>query len=157
MTTQLLTTTLYEHDFNLWVEAITEQLKNRQLDNLDWQHLLEEVEGLAGSDKRELERRVTILLSHLLCLAFWLSESERKECSRGWKLAIREQRQQIKKLLKKSSSLKPYLEEIFQECYNDAREEVLYKSSLNWDLQLILPEMCPFTLEESLNLDYLPD
>ncbi|MGH2415203.1 MAG: DUF29 domain-containing protein [Microcystaceae cyanobacterium] len=162
MSTQLSETsltnssTLYEQDFNLWTEQTVQQLKNRQLEHLDWEHLIEEIESLGGSDKREIERRVTIILSHLLCLAFWIPEREIEECSRGCKLTVREQRKQIQKLLKKSPSLNPYLNSVFHECYQDAREEILYKSSLYWDSIALLPEDCPFTIDEILNLDYHP-
>ncbi len=42
MTTNLniKTTTLYEEDFCLWLETTAELLKNRQLENLDYDNLI---------------------------------------------------------------------------------------------------------------------
>ena len=47
-------TTLYEQDLNLWVENAIAQLKVGDFQNLDVENLIEELEGLAGRDKREL-------------------------------------------------------------------------------------------------------
>jgi hypothetical protein len=155
MTKILTDKTLYDTDFNLWLEQTVQQIKNHQFDAVDWSHLLEEIESLSKSDKREIKRRLTLILSHLLCLAFWLPELERKQCARGWRLTVREQRQQVKELLNKSPSLRSYLNLIFAECYQDAREEVLYKSPFSWDLQVLIPQECPFTIAETLNSDDL--
>ena len=51
-------------------------------------------------------------------LAYW--ESERDYNQAGWKEEIRDFRIQIKRLLKDSPSLKPYLAEIIEESYQDA-------------------------------------
>jgi hypothetical protein len=40
------TKTLYEQDFNLWIEETVNLLKNRQLDQIDYDNLIEEVEDL---------------------------------------------------------------------------------------------------------------
>jgi hypothetical protein len=40
------TKTLYEQDFNLWIEETVNLLKNRQLDQIDYENLIEEVEDL---------------------------------------------------------------------------------------------------------------
>jgi hypothetical protein len=157
MTIKSVNTALYERDFNLWIEQTIQRLKNCQFDAIDWENLLEEIESLSRSDKREVNRRLILILSHLLCLSFWLPEQERRECLRGWQLTIREQRKQVRELLQKSPSLHPYLASIFDECYQDAREDVLYKSSLYWDLLVLIPEKCPFTLENTLNFDYWPN
>jgi hypothetical protein len=57
--------------------------------------LIEEIEGLAGRDKRELESRLEVLLSHLLKRIYVKSEND----IGGWELTIREQRNQLKKIL----------------------------------------------------------
>ena len=57
-------TTLYERDLNLWLENAIAQLKSGDLQNLDIENLIEELEGLAGRDKRELKSRLTTLLEH---------------------------------------------------------------------------------------------
>ncbi|WP_250124599.1 DUF29 domain-containing protein [Chroococcidiopsis sp. CCMEE 29] len=155
MTTQLpevnQNSALYDQDYCLWLETTVKLLRERRFEALDLDSLVEEIEGLAKADKRELRNRLTILLEHLLKLAYW--EEERQTCARGWKNTIREQRRQIKLLVNDSPSLKPFLLEIFADCYAEAREDASEKTSLPIDT---FPEHCPFTSEETLNLDYLP-
>ncbi|HEY9691070.1 MAG TPA: DUF29 domain-containing protein [Oculatellaceae cyanobacterium] len=140
---------LYEEDYCLWIEKTANQIRSGNFNLVDWDNLVEELESLGNSDKRELENRLTVLLEHLLKLAYW--EPERETNARGWLLTIKEQRRQIKKLLRDSPSLKYYAEKIFIECYQDALEDAAFKSKLD-----ILPSESPFTLEETLNSDYLP-
>ena len=47
-------TSLYERDILLWSEETVAQLKARDFDNLDIDHLIEEVEALGISQKRSL-------------------------------------------------------------------------------------------------------
>ncbi|MEH2310898.1 MAG: DUF29 family protein [Nostoc sp.] len=37
---------LYEQDFNLWRESIIEQIKEHRFNNIDWEHLLLELEHM---------------------------------------------------------------------------------------------------------------
>ncbi|MEB3310670.1 MAG: DUF29 domain-containing protein [Snowella sp.] len=154
MTAQLFSKTLYDEDFNLWVEQTVQQVRSQQIESLDWEHLIEEIEALGAADKRELRKRVTLIMSHILCLLFWLPESERQECARGWRLTIREQRRQVKQLLKDSPSLKPYLTSLLESCYEDAREDVIYKSPLYWDIKDLISDTLPFTLTDILEEEY---
>ena len=45
-------TSLYNQDFYLWIEQTVQALKNRDLNSLDWENLIEEVEGMGRSEKR---------------------------------------------------------------------------------------------------------
>jgi hypothetical protein len=55
-------TSLYKRDLNLWLEIAIAQLKMGDLQNLDIDNLIEELEGLAGRDRRELKNRLKTLL-----------------------------------------------------------------------------------------------
>lgn len=57
---------LYDEDFVRWVEATVACLKRRDTDQLDWDGLIEEIEDLGKSARRELESRLNVLLGHLL-------------------------------------------------------------------------------------------
>ena len=61
-----MTTSLYEQDILLWVEDTVNKLKNRDFKNLDIDNLIEEVESLGISQKKELISRLMVLLEHLL-------------------------------------------------------------------------------------------
>jgi hypothetical protein len=116
------TQTLYEQDYQLWLETIIAQLRQGKFSTVDWENLIEELESMGRSDRRAMMSLLTRLLEHLLKLAYW--EQERDYNGNKWRSEITTFRVQIKKLLKDSPSLKPYLAEIFQECYLDARKIV---------------------------------
>ncbi len=61
-----MTTSLYEQDILLWVEDTVNKLKNHDFENLDIDNLIDEVESLGISQKKELISRLMVLLEHLL-------------------------------------------------------------------------------------------
>jgi hypothetical protein len=63
--------------------------------------LIEEIEGLAGRDRRELKNLIRVLLAHLLKRIYVKSPDN----YRGWEIMIREQRQQLRDLLEQSPGL----------------------------------------------------
>jgi len=50
-----MSTILYDSDFDLWIEQTIQQLKDRQFERVDGEHLMEELQGLDKSEKRALE------------------------------------------------------------------------------------------------------
>lgn len=139
-------TTIYEQDYYLWIQSTINQLKERNLSQLDWENLIEELDSLGKQQQQELENRLIVMLEHLLKLAYW--ETEREYNDRGWKGTIIEQRKQILRLLKKNPSLKPYLAQVFEECYSEAREITIVKTGLSPE---VFPNTSPLTIEQSLN------
>lgn len=138
--------TLYEKDFYLWLQTTTELLKNQQLEQIDWENLIEEIESMGRSERKEIKSRLIIIIEHLLKLAYW--ESEKEYNSRGWRNTIIEQRRQIDLTLEDSPSLKAVLSESFLDCYQKARTDTLQKTQLSPN---VLPSEPPFTLSEVLN------
>ncbi|NET73475.1 MAG: DUF29 domain-containing protein, partial [Sphaerospermopsis sp. SIO1G2] len=65
MTTPQLTnstkTNLYEQDFYLWIETTAQQLKAGDFKEVDLENLIEEIESMGRSEKRELKSRLIIL------------------------------------------------------------------------------------------------
>jgi hypothetical protein len=47
-----MSTILYDSDFDLWIEQTIQQLKDRQFERLDVEHLIEELQDLGKSEKR---------------------------------------------------------------------------------------------------------
>jgi hypothetical protein len=144
-------TNLYDTDYNLWILDTVQKLQCKDLDNLDWENLIEEVLGLGRSGKRKLESLMTRLIEHLLKLGYW--QSERNYNQNHWRREIRNFRKQIKRELKASPSLKSYLVQIFDELYQDARELLADDSGLPIDM---FPEQPIATLEQLLDEDWLP-
>jgi hypothetical protein len=110
---------LYDEDFVRWVEVTIACLKARDIEQLDWDGLIEEIEDLGKSAKRELESRLSVLLVHLLKRCYVNLPDD----YRGWQLTIVEQRNALKRLLKQSPSLKGYFQDVLDEVYQDALAE----------------------------------
>jgi len=106
---------LYDQDLNLWLETVIAQLKSGSLENLDIENLVEELEGLAGRDRRELRRRLSTLLEHLLKRCYVKSEYDYA----GWEITIDRTRFEIIGILSQSPSLKNYVnnDELFEEAF----------------------------------------
>jgi Domain of unknown function DUF29 len=142
---------LYDTDYNLWVLETVKILEKRDLDSLDWDNLIEEVLDLSRRDKHKLESLLMRLIEHLLILRYW--ESERDRNRNHWKGEIINFRKQIKRILKYSPSLKPYLKDIFEECYQDGRDIASQRAGLSLD---IFPEKPIAPLEQILDENWLP-
>ncbi|MBY0557043.1 MAG: DUF29 domain-containing protein [Burkholderiaceae bacterium] len=57
---------LYDTDFLIWVERQVKLLRGRQFDQLDLDHLTDEIADMGGQIKRDLRHRLDLLLMHLL-------------------------------------------------------------------------------------------
>ena len=93
--------TLYEEDILLWVEDTVNKLKNHDFENLDLKNLIEEIEALGISQKKELISRLMVLLEHLLKRLYVDSPYDYN----GWERTIRNQRAEIDLLISQAPSL----------------------------------------------------
>lgn len=142
---------LYSADYNLWLEQTVQKLRAQDLDGIDWEHLIEEVEDLGRSEKRRIESLLTRLFEHLLKLKYWQSEQEYNKAH--WEGEIINFRKQLKRDLKASPSLKRYLAEVFDECYQDGRDIAAKRSQLPLET---FPDRPIADLEQILDEDWLP-
>lgn len=110
---QAATKTLYDRDFSLWLEDITASLKARDFAKLDFDNLIEEIEGLSNRDRDEIESRLEVLLIHILKRVYIDSSYD----NHGWQETIIEQRRRLIKKLQKSPSLKRYFVDVFDDCW----------------------------------------
>ncbi|MEI6427673.1 MAG: DUF29 domain-containing protein [Pseudanabaena sp. ELA607] len=111
---------LYDRDLNLWLEQAIAQLKAGDFHNLDVANLVEELEGLAGRDRRELKSRLRTLLEHLLKRIY----ASMPDCCNGWENTIREQRSQLEDILEQSPSLRTIWQETFDNAWRSALKNV---------------------------------
>lgn len=146
------TSKLYEQDFYLWLQTTAKLLKEKKLELVDFDSLIEEIESMGKSERKELKSRLTTLIEHLLKIKYW--QAEKPKNARGWRQTIVEQRRQIEYLLEDSPSLRALLAELFSECYINARKDLLRKYELDAE---IFPSEPAFTLLDILNPDYIPE
>lgn len=142
---------LYDIDFQCWLDQTVAQLQTHDFSNLDLENLIEEIKSLGKSDKRVISSYLMRLCEHFLKLRYW--ESEREQCFRGWKLEVANFRLQIQAILQDSPSLKNHLRENFVPEYRNGRKLFLNGSEL--EARSIPPEP-DFTLEQALDEDWLP-
>lgn len=147
-TNQTPHTTLYETDFVRWIETTVEQLQAQNYRQVDWENLIEEVLDMSRRERKRLKSNLIVVLLHLLK---WQYQTEQR--SGSWKGSIREHRRCITDDLKDSPSLVPYFQEIFMECYGNAREQAADETGLPLDR---FPLVNPYTVNEVLDANYLP-
>lgn len=142
---------LYETDYQLWLDETVAQLQSHDFSNIDLENLIEEIESLGKSDKRAIASYLLRLCEHLLKMRYW--ESERETCFRGWVLEVNNFRSEIGLILKDSPSLRGLLDISFTSAYEKARKNLLKVMPKSADL---IPEESNFTVEQALDEDWLP-
>ena len=139
----------YDQDFYAWTSHNAELLRKKKFDEIDYEHLAEEIEDMGKSNKRELMNRFSILIAHLLK---WQLQPIRR--SKSWMLTIKRQRFEIADLLEESPSLKHQV--ALQ--YGHAYEKALIIASEQTGIdETQFPTVCQFSLEECLNPTFLPE
>ncbi|MGV0102777.1 DUF29 domain-containing protein [Nostoc sp. DSM 114160] len=63
--------TLYESNYLQWLEETIKCLKNRQLADIDYESLIEELEDLAKNEKRRVKSLLEQIIRHLLLYQYW--------------------------------------------------------------------------------------
>ena len=148
MTTQILELQqLYERDYHLWLEFTTQLLKNKNFNQLDLDNLIEEIATLGRSEKNKVISSLKLIYQHLLK---WQYQTE---SSKSWTDTIRRERNNLADYLEDMPSLKKFLEtpEAREKAYRRGRRDAIEETEI-----LNLPQDCPFSLQEVLDLDYLP-
>jgi hypothetical protein len=136
MTQSVERTSLYDRDFLLWTEDTVAKLRSLQrcgaislqdskailqdFQGLDLEHLIEEIESLGISQKKELLSRLTTLLEHILKRLYIPMSNDYN----GWERTIREQRRGIRVLLDQMPSLKNFWDGFFPKAWNFAIKDL---------------------------------
>jgi hypothetical protein len=139
---------LYDEDFFLWIETTVKQLKEGNFTEVDLVNLIEEIKSMGRSEKRALESNLVVVLMHLLKYKY-----QPEKLTNSCLSTIFEHRRRLKKNLQDSPSLKNYLFDIFTESYQDGWKQAAIETGLFLG---IFPEDCPFTIDECLDVDFLP-
>lgn len=140
--------TLYDTDFHLWCLEQSRLVRERRFDELDLENVAEELETMGRSDKRQIESRLEVLVTHLLKWKY--QPGARKP---GWMSTISEQRRRIARLVDESPSLKGYPLSVVLDLYVASRLEASKETGIDF---MLFPEECPFTPEQILDLEYMP-
>ncbi len=139
----------YPNDFYGWTQQQAALLKARKFNELDFENLIEEIESMGASERKELDSRLIELMLHLLK---WQFQPKRKGSS--WEVSIAKQRVGLRKVLRDNPSLKYQLEQRIIDCYPDAKSYAAIETKLS---KSHFPEECPYSLEQLFNENFLPD
>ncbi|WP_242038952.1 DUF29 domain-containing protein [Anabaena lutea] len=145
-----VTSLIYEQDYPEWLDITLNQLENRDLENIDWEHLIEEITALGNEQRHKVESYLLKLLIHLLIYDYWKSEKDRS--GRGWEKEIDNFRLELDLLLE-SKVLYNHCAKVIEKIYIKARNNAIRKSNLSPD---IFPKSCPYSLTEILDPEWLP-
>jgi hypothetical protein len=140
---------LYDRDYCLWADTMANLLRTGKFSELDIENLVDEIEDMSKSEKRALANNLVVILLHLLKYQY-----QPQLRSNSWKASIREHRRRLRIAFKDSPSLKRHFEEVFEECYQDARKEAADETGLPLDT---FPLISPFTALQSLDQEFLPE
>ncbi len=141
-------TVLYEADETAWLDAMSELIAERRLEDLDYVHLGEYLKDMARSDRRKVESRLAILMMHILK---WLHQENKRTPS--WRRTISAQRMELARLFK-SGALRKHAESVLAETYAEAVELAADETDLPEET---FPGECPWTLEQLLSAEVLAD
>ena len=142
-------TAQYQQDFYSWVYTQAQLLREKKFDQVDWEHLIEEVEDLGRSEYRAFVSALEQLTLHLLK---WQYEKELR--SPSWRHSIDKQRIKIERILEDNPGLKKRIEEAIVQGYKYGRKGAIKETFLK---EHIFPSACPYTWLELSDDNFLPD
>lgn len=139
----------YEEDFYGWTVNTAQLLRDKKMSEIDFDHIVEELEDMVSSNETQMINRLTLVLSHLLK---WQFQPNMR--GHSWIYTIREQRKRSKIHLRKNPSLKSKLNEILLDAYDIAVLEAAKESGLD---EKTFPPECPYTFDQIMNDEFYPE
>jgi hypothetical protein len=129
----------YEKDFYKWAKIQANLLKKGDFEKLDLNNVIEEIEALGRSERRELKSRMIVLLMHLL-----KREYQPNKRTQSWDKTIRNERTEISIVLDDSPSLRREMKKVMEEAYSYAVSKAAEETKLP---EKTFPKECPWDLK----------
>ncbi len=140
---------LYQKDYYGWLQENARLIREKKFSEIDTENLIEELESMGKSEKRELSSRLTILLMHLLK---WQYQAVKRSTS--WRNTIAVQRIDVRELLEDSPSLRNEVSDRIETAYEKAKLAAEVETGIE---KQNFPAACPFSLEQILDENFLPN
>jgi len=139
----------YDQDIVAWATEQARLIRSGQFDQLDVEHIADEIEDVGKSEQRELASRMAVLITHLLK---WQYQTGSRSAS--WSGSIREQRKRIALAIKATPSLKASLVDAdwLQAAWSDGLMKAIEETGLD-----TFPEMPCWTAQQMLEAGWLPE
>lgn len=139
----------HEKDVYGWAVHTAQLLRDKKMNEVDFESVIEEIEGMARSDEYELINRLSLVISHLLK---WQFQPNMR--SHSWTYTIKEQRKQAKIHLRKNPSLKSQQDNILADAYDIAISKAAKETSLD---EKDFPADCHYTFEQIMDDEFYPE
>lgn len=139
---------LYDTDLYAWANVNAELLRQGKYKQMDVGHLIEEIEDMGKSEFRAFESHLQNVLMHLLK---WQFEAIKRTPS--WQQSIRNGRRATAKLIRDNPSFLPKIQAVLAQEYPSARDDAIFETGLP---VATFPGSCPYTPEQVLSEDWLP-
>lgn len=141
----------YQTDYYSWTQEQATLLREGRLNELDIEHLIEELEDMGKSRSRALESQLARLLAHLLK---WAHQPDQRQWSEhSWRASIRNARLEVEEILEENPGLRPSVPDLFRKAY---------RKGLNWAIaetnlpEATFPQHCPWELSQVLDAEFWP-
>jgi hypothetical protein len=146
---------LYDQDFFAWTQQqaafLRQEAARGARTDLDLENLAEEIESLGKRDRRALISNVARIIEHLLKLQYSTAHDPRP----NWETSVDVHRSKALKILADSPGLKSDLPDRLADSYDDGRRFATRTLRRELDPSM-LPDTCPYTLEQILDRDWWP-
>ena len=139
----------YDQDLYSWSLEQAKFLRERRFDQIDWEHIIEEIEDMSKSEKRALQSFLETLLMHLLK---WRYQPAYQ--GRSWKFTIIEQRKRIIGHLAENPGLKSKLPDVIEVAYGYAVSGAVRETGM---AMATFTETCPWEYEQFMDADFWPE
>ena len=140
---------LYERDFVRWTARNADLLRERRFDEIDLEHVAEEIEDMGRERQHALRSQLRRLLAHLLKYEFQPAKR-----STSWLSSIANARIEIADLLEENPSLKRKVETAIKDGYPKAARLASIETKLP---DSTFPPACAYSARQILDPDFLPE
>jgi hypothetical protein len=142
---------LYEEDFYVWSQRQAELLRGRRFEELDLEHLVQEVAELGDAKRSAVLNNARVVMEHLLKL----QHSPAIDPRNGWRASVREHRSGLE--IELTPQLRQILEEELPRVFRIASKSTAEAMRDHGEHAAAdaLPETCPYTVDQVTG-DWLP-
>jgi hypothetical protein len=134
---------LYEADEHEWIAQQIATLRSGRLHEIDRDNLVEFLNEMTIRDRRELRRRFSVLIRHLL-----KARMQPAKMSRSWATTIVDQQDEIRGIFRDTPSIAQHAEALFADAYPSA----VRKASAETGIPVArFPAASPWSIEEALS------
>lgn len=135
----------YEEDPYAWAMSQARLLRERMIDDVDWDNVAEEIESVGRSERRSLSSNLVQLLLHMMK---WEAQPERR--GRSWLASISNHRAAALEDLADNPSLKASVDTLFAAALKDARR----RAAVETGEPRAIFDALSFTLEDAFEREY---